>query len=225
MKKKILALLVSLLLCATTLTGCQVDSPKICYTVYPIKYLVEKLAGDKVQLCSISSNDIVLRSQIVSNYQEVLEDADLLLYVGQVEPYLHIYLPQIRENKNLDIIDLANTTSIYNFSRYTEVTVGESSLFVESPYYDSSVFNSIDTYDKDPYIWMDPIAMTSVASQIKDWLVTNYPEESDYFEQQYDLLETELARLDSEFQVLRMSENHIKIVTMTPSFGAWQKKL
>ncbi|MEA5026202.1 MAG: zinc ABC transporter substrate-binding protein [Erysipelotrichaceae bacterium] len=221
--KKIFIIILTTLLCATTLTGCQVDSPKICYTVYPIQYLVEKLAGDKVETCSISSGGNVLRSQIVENYEEVLSDADLFLYMGQVEPYMHIYLSTIKENKNLDIIDLATANSIYNFKRYTEVQVGESKVYIESPYYESSVFKTIDTYDSDPYIWMDPIAMTAVASQIRDWLIENYTEESDYFQQQYELLEAELARLDSEFQVLRMSSSHIKIVTMTPSFGAWQK--
>lgn len=222
MKKKLLVILIALL-CATTLTACQVKRPKICYTVYPIQYLVEKLAGDKVETCGISDKGNVLRSQIVSDYQEVLSDADLLLYMGQVEPYMHIYLGNIKQNKDLDIIDLASTTSIYNFNRYTEVQVGESKVYVESPYYDSSLFSDIDTYDSDPFIWMDPIAMTSLASQIRDWLVAHYSEESDYFERQYDQLEAELARLDSEFQVLRMSTSKIKVVTMTPSFGVWQK--
>ncbi len=222
MKKKLLVMFITLL-CATTLTACQVERPKICYTVYPIQYLVEKLAGDKVETCGISDKGNVLRSQIVSDYKEILGDADLFLYMGQVEPYMHIYLGDIKQNKDLDIIDLASTTSIYNFNRYTEVQVGESKVYVESPYYDSSLFADIDTYDSDPFIWMDPIAMTSLASQIRDWLVAQYSEESDYFEKQYDQLETELARLDSEFQVLRMSETKIKIVTMTPSFGVWQK--
>ncbi|MEA5017241.1 MAG: metal ABC transporter substrate-binding protein [Erysipelotrichaceae bacterium] len=222
MKKKILIALITLM-CATTLTACQVKSPKICYTVYPIQFLVERLAGDKVKTCRITSDGNILRSQIIDDYQEQLSDADLFLYMGQVEPFMHIYLSQIKQNKDMDIINLAGTTSIYSFKRYTQVQVGESKVFIESPYYESSLFNSVDTYDSDPYIWLDPIAMTSLASQIRDWLVTHYTEESDYFEKQYDLLEAELARLDSEFQMLRLSSSNIKVVTMTPSFGVWQK--
>ncbi|MDD4643224.1 MAG: zinc ABC transporter substrate-binding protein [Erysipelotrichaceae bacterium] len=222
MKKRYL-LLVILAILLSNITACQVQRPKICYTVYPIQFLVEKLAGDKVETCRISDNSNILRSQIVDDYQSLLSDADLFLYMGQVEPYMHIYLSNIKQNNDLDIIDLASTTSIYSFRRYTEVQVGESKVYIESPYYESSLFDDIDTYDSDPYIWMDPIAMTSLASQIRDWLVINYTEESDYFERQYENLEAELARLDSEFQTLRMSISNIKIVTMTPSFGVWQK--
>lgn len=222
MKKKLL-LLLTICFCILPVSGCKIRSPKICYTIYPIQYLVEKIAGDKVQSCKIGSEEIAIRSQIKDDWKEQLSDADLFLYLGQVEPYLQIYLPEIRQIEDLEIIDLANTTSIYTFKRYTTVTVGESQVVVESPYYDSSVFKTIDTYDRDPYIWLDPIAMTSVANQIRNWLVKNYPEESEYFNSRYADIETSLARLDSEYQMLHEGNSQIKVVTMSPSFGTWQK--
>ena len=222
MKRK-LTLLLTFLMLLMSLTGCEIKIPKICVTMYPIKYLVDKIAGDRVECVMIGDGGLSVRSHIVDNWKEELEDADLFLYMGMVEPYLQIYLPEIREQEDLDIIDLANTTSLYSFQRYTTVTVGESTIGVESPYYEGVAFDSIDMYDNDPYIWMDPVAMTSMASQIRKWLINNYPEESEYFNSRYSELEISLAQLDSQYQLLRSKNNSIKIVTMSPSFGTWQK--
>ncbi len=222
MKKKILVLLISMM-CAMFLSGCELKQPKICVTMYPIQYLVDKIGGDRVTCTTIGYGNIAIRSHINADWQEQLSDADLFLYMGQVEPYLQIYLPEIRQMENLEIIDLANTTSLYSFQRYTTVQVGESTIGVESPYYEGVAFNSIDMYDNDPYIWLDPVAMTSMGNQIRKWLIANYPEESEYFNANYTVLETELAQLDSQYQLLKPVSSNIKIVTMSPSFGTWQK--
>ena len=222
MKKKILVLLISMM-CAMFLSGCELKQPKICVTMYPIQYLVDKIGGDRVTCTTIGDGNIAIRSHINADWQEQLSDADLFLYMGQVEPYLQIYLPEIRQMENLEIIDLANTTSLYSFQRYTTVQVGESTIGVESPYYEGVAFNSIDMYDNDPYIWLDPVAMTSMGNQIRKWLIANYPEESEYFNANYTVLETELAQLDSQYQLLKPVSSNIKIVTMSPSFGTWQK--
>ncbi len=222
MKKRV-SVLLCLLIVLNLLSGCKVKERKICVTMYPVQYLVEKIAGDRVTVSMIADGDIVTRSHISENWKEELSSADLFLYLGQVEPYLQIYLPEIRDMQKLEIINLASTTSLYKFQRYTYVSVGESEYVVESPYYEGSVFSSIDTYDSDPYIWMDPVAMTSIANQIKNWLNAHYPEESEYFNEQYQALETDLAMLDSQYQLLRSDYSDIKIVTMSSSFGTWQK--
>ena len=42
---------------------------------------------------------------------------------------------------------------------------------------------------------MDPVAMTSMASDIRDYLVQKYPQYKDIFDENYDALELDLARL------------------------------
>ncbi|WP_302558148.1 metal ABC transporter solute-binding protein, Zn/Mn family [Holdemania filiformis] len=74
---------------------------------------------------------------------------------------------------------------------------------------------------------MNPIAMTSMAKKIRDWQCENYVEESRYFEENYSQLESELVRLDAEYQslssTLKNEKKTIKFVSMTASFGNWQK--
>ena len=117
--------------------------------------------------------------------------------------------------------------SIYSFKRYTRVIANDVEQFVESAYYKGDAFDSIDMNEKDLALWMDPIAMTSMAKEIRDWLCENYVEESRYFEENYSQLESELVRLDAEYQslssTLKNEKKTIKFVSMTASFGNWQK--
>ena len=224
MRKKVICLLCVMIM-VFTMSGCEIKTPKIAVTMYPIEYLVNRIAGDKVECVTIGDGSIPIRSHISADWEEKLEGCDLFLYMGMVEPYLQIYLSSIRQTENLEIIDLANTTSLYSFGRYTTITVGESTIGVEAPYYEGVAFDYVDIYDNDPYIWLDPVAMTSMASQIRKWLVNSYPEESEYFNNNYSELEIQLAQLDSQYQLLRSKNGSttIKIVTMSPSFGTWQK--
>lgn len=123
--------------------------------------------------------------------------------------------------------DLSVNNSIYSFKRYTRVIANDVEQFVESAYYKGDAFDAIDVNEKDLTLWMDPIAMTSMAKEIRDWLCENYVEESRYFEENYSQLESELVRLDAEYQslssTLKNEKKTIKFVSMTASFGNWQK--
>lgn len=221
MKKKLVQFLCVCLL-LVNLTGCMTAQPKIAYTIYPIEFLLQRIAGDKATLVSISDGTMVLRSQIAENYKEVLEDVDVLMHMGSVEPYMLVYSKEIAASKT-PVIDLSANNSVYMFERYDYVVLNETTVGVSSKYYDSPIFDTIDTYTYDPYLWMDPIAMLSMAEQIRDWLINKYPEEAAYFNDNYDKLELELARLDADFHELKNNGTTIQFVSMTPSFGTWQK--
>jgi zinc transport system substrate-binding protein len=70
-------------------------------------------------------------------------------------------------------------------------------------------------------LWLDPITMISMAGTIKDWLIEKFPEEKNLFTSNYDVLKQELARLDADYQELWRQD--ISLVSVTPSFGNWQK--
>ncbi|MGL5977616.1 MAG: metal ABC transporter substrate-binding protein [Erysipelotrichaceae bacterium] len=219
MSKK-LAIVVLLML--FPLTACSPKQIKVCSTVYPIHYLINTIGGDLVETCTIGDNQVVQRSNIASDFKEQLEDADTLFYVGGLEPYYELYIDDIR-NTGVSLVDLSTQSAIYKFERYISIVIDNNTVGVEKPYYESSVFDEVNTYVNDPMIWMDPIAMTSMARTITDHLSGLLPEKARIFEANFAQLEVELARLDAEFQVLRTSNAQISMVTMTPSFGNWQK--
>ena len=219
MKRLFILLLVCLML-STSLTGCSSEKLHVVYTVYPVEYILQRIADNRITYSKLSSEDIIQVASIASDYAAQVEKADLIVHLGDLEPYWGIYSNDFI-NGETTIIDLTGTSALYDFKRYTTGVVSGNSVVVESAFYEGDIFQSIDVYSKDPNLWIDPIAMTSMARTIKDWLVTNYPQEAAYFEKNFKDLEADLVRLDAEYRDL--VGNDIRIVTVTPSFGNWQK--
>ena len=203
-------------------SGCEEKNPSIATTVYPVQYLVERIGGDDVTVSNITENTMIQRAQIKSSFQDILKDSDALFYIGGLEPYMDLYVDDIRDT-GVDMVDLATNSAIYKFERYTSTTIDGITAGTEGPYYEGEEFANLDTYDADPMLWMDPVAMTSMASDIRDYLVQKYPQYKDIFDENYDALELDLARLEADFQAIPDGKMNISFVSMTPSFGNWQK--
>lgn len=203
-------------------SGCEEKNPSIATTVYPVQYLVERIGGDDVTVSNITENTMIQRAQIKSSFQDILKDSDALFYIGGLEPYMDLYVDDIRDT-GVDMVDLATKSAIYKFERYTSTTIDGITAGTEGPYYEGEEFANLDTYDADPMLWMDPVAMTSMASDIRDYLVQKYPQYKDIFDENYDALELDLARLEEDFQAIPDGKMNISFVSMTPSFGNWQK--
>lgn len=203
-------------------SGCEEKNPSIATTVYPVQYLVERIGGDDVTVSNITENTMIQRAQIKSSFQDILKDSDALFYIGGLEPYMDLYVDDIRDT-GVDMVDLATKSAIYKFERYTSTTIDGITAGTEGPYYEGEEFANLDTYDAAPMLWMDPVAMTSMASDIRDYLVQKYPQYKDIFDENYDALELDLARLEADFQAIPDGKMNISFVSMTPSFGNWQK--
>jgi zinc transport system substrate-binding protein len=215
-------LLLAIALITASLTACTSTRPSVCVTAYPIQYLVERIGGDRATICNLTEGDVIQRSQPVSDYKEKVGNAQLILTMGQLEPYWEIIRSDVRASK-AQLIDLVSSSAVYKFKRFSKIAAGNSLVFIESPYYDGIAFEPIDTYEMDPVLWVDPIAMTSMASMIRDWFISYYPEDKRFFTENFEQLEGELVRLDSEFQLVKNLDLTIQFVSMTPSFGNWQK--
>lgn len=219
-KKLFITFIISGLL--LTCTGCKVDRANIAVTVYPVKYLVERIGGNNVKVENISEDGAIQTARTKKKFEKTLEDSKALFYITELEPYFDVYSSDIRSNK-VSLVNLANKSVFYKFQRYTTTVADGQSAVVESAYYDGDVFKDIDVYKNDPMIWMDPISMISAAEIIRDYLIENYPEYKVAFKENYEKLEMDLTRLDMDFQDLKSTENKISFVSMTPSFGPWQK--
>ncbi len=221
--KKCLSALLSVVL---LIQGCTAQKKRISYTVYPIGYLLEYIGGSTFDSVSIQTDMFVQKSTIEDGYLDEISDSDVFMYIGELEPYLTVTGSDIKET-GVTTLDLSAMNAIYDFRRYTSETTSTGTYFNESDWYEGSVFSKVDMYEKDVSLWMDPVAMLSMGKSIYDWLCDNYGENSDYYTTRYNLLESDLVNLDAQFQVLATSlsnsEKTIRFVSMTPSFGNWQK--
>ena len=219
--KKLQSFLV-IMLSALFLSGCSEEHPKVATTIYPLTYLVDRIAGNYVEVENISTDTLVQRAQLKEDYKKTLKNSDILFYIGGLEPYMDIYYDDIRSTK-VNMVNLETKSAVYKFERYTTTTINGITTGVEAPYYDGDAFKMLDLYDSDPMLWMDPVAMTSMAHDICTSLSNQYPEYKKIFQSNYKKLEVDLARLDADYQKIPEEHMQISFVSMTPSFGIWQK--
>lgn len=224
MKKVLKSLLVILLL--IPMSGCTNVKNYIAYSVYPVGYLIDRIAGGMIESISIQSSEMVQVSNIIPEYQEILNDSSYFFHIGELEPYLDLYANEIK-NTGVQIVDLSNLNAIYKFQRYSMVYVDGKESYVEGPYYNSDLFNNIDMNENDLLLWMDPIGMLSMANDIYSILASNYVEAAQVFNENYKKLESDLISLDAAYQglasKLKKENKAIKFVSLSASFGNWQK--
>ena len=224
--KRLLRLIVCSILISFTLSGCTMIRSQVAYTVYPVGFLLQRLAGDTITAKSVQTDEIVQRAQLREDYEELLSDSQVFMHIGQLEPYLTVYSSEINQLAN-EQLDLSTLNAVYDFQRYTQVIADGEITYVESPYYRGEEFQMIDTDIQDLYLWTDPIAMLSMAKDIRDWLIATYPDEKSIYEVNFTRLETDLINLDAQYQALATANEKnnkvIRFVSMTASFGNWQK--
>lgn len=214
------------------LTGCAKVKTYTSYTIYPIGYLLNRIGGNRIKTISVQSDNLVQvatpleKSEDNPSFKEILDDSLYFFHIGDLEPYLEIYDDDVNQSE-ANVVDLSVLNAIYKFQRYTLVQANGRETYIEAPYYDDDSFDNIDTYDTDLFLWLDPIGMLSMAKTIYQILASNYVEQSAYFKENYTALESDLIEVDARYQnlanKLKSESKVIKFVSMTPSFGCWQK--
>ncbi len=222
--KKTLSLLLVLLL----MSGCTSSKRYTAYTIYPIGYLLSRIGGNRIETISIQNRDLIQCANLVEDYQQILEDTSVLFHIGDLEPYMDLYSDEMKEiGIDLGAGDLSVLNCLYEYKRYTPVIVNNTVSYVEGPYYEGDIFADLDTYDLDPFIWLSPSGMYCMAKDVYDYLSSNYVEQSAYFTENYNQVADDLIALDASYEALAtklVNENKsIKFVSMTGSFGCWQK--
>lgn len=199
-------------------SGCTHTSRMIAVTVYPIQYLVERIAGSTVRVTCVQTDDTVQDATALSSFSTILDNSAVFIHMGNLEPYLSVQQDNIREHAR-DELDLSSSSALYEFARYD--SEGNTSA-----YYDDESFAYVDVCEKEQAVWLDPIAMLSMGRSITADLKERYPEDADYYQANMDTLASELIDLDGEYQSFASSLSKegetIRFVTMSNGFGIWQ---
>ena len=174
------------------LMGCSQRKIDVGYTIYPVQYLLEEIGQERVETHALTNKRMVVRSQPKADYKEVLDKVDTLFIMGELEPYLDVINQDIID-KDTNIIDLSIKSGVFNFQRNTKVNVDNQIVDVQSNYYENPIFDTIDTYNSDPYLWLDPITMTSMANQVKAYLIEKDPDNTDFYQKNFNELKIKLA--------------------------------
>lgn len=225
MLKKLCLLFLTLFL----LSGCVSGSKSyVAYTVYPIGYLLDAIGSNRINTVSIQNNSTVQVAELKSDYLELLKDSSVLFHIGDLEPYMDLYEDEVIEaGIDVNAGDLSILNYVYQYKRYKPVYLNGTVSYLESDFYQGEQFDIIDYYSYDPFIWLMPSGMLSLASDVYDYLSSNYVEQSQFFKENYEKLSDNLIRLDAQYKSLATrlvkEDKTIKFVSMTGSFSCWQK--
>ncbi len=227
MRMKLLKKIICVLL-IIGLSGCTSTKRYTAYTIYPIGYLLNRIGGNRIEAVSVQNRSLIQCANLNENYEEILSDSSVLFHIGNLEPYMDLYDDQIKSlGIDLNAGDLSVLNCLYEYKRYTPVIVDGKVSFVEGEYYEGDVFSEIDAYDLDPFIWLSPSGMYCMAKDVYEYLANNYVEQSSFFAENYKQVADDLIALDASYQALAsrlVNENrNIRFVSMTGSFGCWQK--
>ncbi len=221
MKKTGISLLIIAMM-TFSLSGCVRKSLDVVVTNYPLQFLVESIAKDRVNVTRLDEGTVAQRAVMKEDYEDILKSADVLFYINEAQPYFELYEEEIKDSK-AEKVDLSYYSKLYDFKRYQNVIVSDAIQTFEGPYYETSLLENADLYNSDPILWIDPIAMTSMGRSILDYLVAEYPDQKSFYIENFENLEIEMVRLYADYQKLRDVNEIISFVSLTPSFGNWQK--
>lgn len=179
-------------------TAYAADKPLVFVSVTPQKYLLEKIAGDKVQIEVLVQPGHNPHSYDPTARQMArLAKADMLMTTGV--PFEQVWLPRIRHlNTEMAIINTLEgiTEQKQNYAVHHDDEHTDHGHHEEKA--GSEHHEGHDHKGDDPHVWMDPVKASAQARIMTRALKAALPEQADGFEQNYQLLAEELEALDHE---------------------------
>ena len=70
--KKLKVLLLCLMLMMSGLSGCRITQAKVCGTNYPVFYLINRIGGNYVNACNLSTNELIQVAGVSSTFESDL---------------------------------------------------------------------------------------------------------------------------------------------------------
>ena len=93
--RKLMTRILAMGLMLATLSGCVSSGLNVVVTSYPLEYLVNKIAGDRVTVHRLDEGNMVQRSTMSRDYESILSNADVIFYINEAQPYFELYEDEI----------------------------------------------------------------------------------------------------------------------------------
>lgn len=189
-------------------------------TVYPLQFLAEEIGGDYVDVHSVyppganehtfepSQKDII-----------AMAESDLFLYIGyNLEGFVN-NAKSILEKEDVPVIAVGELATEEHDHATEEGADTEHHHATEEATEDH---DDHDHGDVDPHVWLDPHNMIHMADIVKHELITLIPDETEYFEKNFDKLSTKLEELDHEFVSTIENSPNKKVIVSHAAYGYWE---
>lgn len=211
--KKILYVLFSFFILASTLACVETISYDIYVTVYPLQFLVEEITKGTTITTGIVPGVSSHQDSVDWAPKEIIAmtEATYLFYIGaNYDQYIDFQINSIFQNKDVELIKIEDETA------YIEYIPG---LIHEHSDDTTTIIEDDDEHlGIDPHFWISPMKMQQVAALIYDKLAIKYPSLLVIMRANYDQLYLTLQTLSDAFDEV-ISSMIEPILTSTNLYG------
>ncbi|UOQ47012.1 zinc ABC transporter substrate-binding protein [Gracilibacillus caseinilyticus] len=199
------------------------ESIKIYATLYPLAYFAEEIGGELVDVETILPAGADPHSyEPTSKMMVDIAASDLFLFNGA---NLESYAGEIEEalkDEDVSMVEAADGVTSMEHSHSHEEESEHEHEHEESEHTESTE-DGHNHGDVDPHLWLDPVRAIEMARNIKDALVSQDPDNEEFFTDNFNQLESKLTELDESFhKQLEQAASHQILVTHA-AYGYWEQ--
>ena len=176
-------------------TGSSVEDNVVYVTVYPMQYLVEAIAGDKVIVKRVprSSGHVVSIDWFPKEIIDMIE-SDLLFYIhGGLDNYIEDTKDSTLKGGDVTFVDMSKYIS-YNQVCFSHEHDDETTTLVTGC--------DAGELSDDPHFWLDPVKMLEAANVVKEKLIIEFPENQELFNNNFIELSASLEKLHEDYTLM-----------------------
>jgi len=188
-------------LVAPTPPPTESSKPVIAVSFYPLEFIVHRLIGNTYEVFPVVSSGVEPHDFEPSPQDIVrLQEADLFFYNGLgFEPWVERITPTLLEH-GVTMIDASQLLGSGSFS-FLDFEEG-----------------------RDPHYWLDPKAFGDLAEEIKDELVSRYPEQSVLIQGNHRGLQADIAAVYARYKQRLANCALNEIIVSHDAFGYLAKQ-
>lgn len=228
MVKKILVL-ISVLSIGLLFAGCDTEQEDdvIYVTVYPVQYMVERIAGDIVNVKRVPGSNVHAES-INWGPDDIInmKNSDMILYVSAgLDPYIEDAIDDTFKGSNAIMVDLSLGTEYGKVcAEHSHAHDEEEHEEHEEELHDEHTSEPIvcdeNLMSYDPHFWLDPVRFLDVSEYVLGKLIELHPNHEEFFQNNFELLKTDLQDLHNSYSDMA---NDVKkpILTTNILFNYW----
>lgn len=217
-----LAFIFALILTASIfLAGCGSSSSEtkkddnkltIYTTVYPLQYFTEQIGGEYVNVSSVYPAGVDEHTFEPTQKDIInIAEADLFYYIGYNLEGFVTNAEKTLKNENVEMLAVGEEVHIED----------ENHDHKEEGHNHEEESHGHDHGSVDPHLWIDPVYAKEMAEVIKNSLSEKQPEQSDVFEQNYQVLAEKLDSLNEEYTDATANTKHAEFLVSHAAFGYW----
>ncbi len=200
--------------CSSKKNNMETEEKLTIYTtVYPLQFLIDKIGDKHVQVQSVYPPGADEHTfEPTQKTMMKIADADFFIYIGLG---LEGFVEQSKNVFNNQQVDLLAAGEKLHLEA-VQKTVDNERYRNEAEHQHGDI---------DPHVWLQPIYMKEMAKSITETLSKRMPEKRTLFEENYELIASQLEELDAKFATLIETSKRNEIIVAHAALWLLGKKI